>query len=298
MTEEASEPIVDNPTNAGTQQTDGNEPTSVSAGGQPTGEPQAAPAGEPNEEVQKISRLETELDRYKKFAQTLNIAPDSDLIDQVASGVITPEQALERTGVTKPPQPAAQPSTAQDRIGQILAKKASNQRVNEDDIFDLAEAVREGIGEIRQGYETSSQQQLIEKCAAVTTQVLGNDALYKETPDNIKQLETDVFLASTDYQVGAEISKLPEQQQRGYYTPQTYNYYAKKNLEDGYGKLREHWINHGRELERGGNPPSNPVVNPISTNTGSAPVTAPTERPTIDNLDARAAAYIQNQGQL
>ena len=295
---EASEPIVDNPTNAGTQQTDGNEPTSVSAGGQPTGEPQAAPAGEPNEEVQKISRLETELDRYKKFAQTLNIAPDSDLIDQVASGVITPEQALERTGVTKPPQPAAQPSTAQDRIGQILAKKASNQRVNEDDIFDLAEAVREGIGEIRQGYETSSQQQLIEKCAAVTTQVLGNDALYKETPDNIKQLETDVFLASTDYQVGAEISKLPEQQQRGYYTPQTYNYYAKKNLEDGYGKLREHWINHGRELERGGNPPSNPVVNPISTNTGSAPVTAPTERPTIDNLDARAAAYIQNQGQL
>ena len=113
--------------------------------------------------------------------------------------------------------------------------------------------------------------------------------MHADLPDNVKEIESQVFLSSTDNLLATETKGDPR-----YLTAPNYGFYAGKNLER-LNTLRNHWIDYGKQLQKGTITPK-PSVNPISPTVGSAPITPPETPTTIDNMAERAKAYTEQHG--
>jgi hypothetical protein len=119
-----------------------------------------------------------------------------------------------------------------------------------------------------------------------------DDKYHAELPDDLKAVEELLFQGGTDLTVGQEARKSPNPQV--YFNEKTYGFYANQN-KAAYDKLRTHYINMGRKMERGGTPNPNPIE-PVSPAAGGAPVEAPQVMPTAKNMRDLAKQYLQGSG--
>lgn len=301
---------TDNPATTQDVATSGDDLTTMVADqfekhGQPSkGEPSSttepdAPtdtAGQPDSEVKpdttegKTTRLEQRLADQKKFLISLGIDPDSDTIDRFNAGLITKEQLLPTPQVPQTPQA---PQTGIEKLEvhrtKIRDKIGKGQELLQQDFLESLDIMGELASDNVKITQQTNMRNLISDCERATDAVLAGDELHSVIPEDIQEIESQVFLGSTDNFLSAETHGDPH-----YLTPKSYNFYGQKNIQN-YRKLRNAWIDYGKSLVKGSPPEPIPQVNPISSGTGSAPMKPPEKMINIDNMGAAARAYQQNQ---
>jgi len=263
-----------------------------------TPEPPADVTGQPEPEPQpdesgKVTRLEQDLAKQKKFLSNLGIDADSDFIERYNAGLISPDQLLKQAGVT--PSATEAPPNAMQRLLQHTEKVKkqvdTGKGVTEKDYLEgmaiVAEVANEGV-RLRQQTETDA---LYSQCQTATLSALDKDELHNAAPDDIKTIESQMFWVSTDNLLATDAHSLGNPE--SYFTPKSYTLYATKNMER-LQALRNHWIEHGKKLARNQIAPT-PSVNPIPATTGSGPATPPLPRIDRDNMGEAARNYAQQR---
>jgi hypothetical protein len=309
----------DNPTNAGAA-SEGDVKTDVLdnlVDTQPSGSepdsttPPASTAddtGQPDDDTQQpdsgaVTRLEQRLAQQNQMLAGLGIDPESDIAERFQRGLVSKEELLMQVGArpTAPAQPTL-PATEQkmspmDRHRQLkqrVAKQVQEGKgILENDILEALDVMEDIAAENIEVRQEANMEQTFSKCRNATLDVIGKDELHTKAPDNIKAIEQQVFLSSTDNLLATESKGDPR-----YITPDNYTFYGEKNLKR-FEALRNHWIEHGRSL--GSAPPApkpGADVNPISPTTGSAPITPPETPTTLENFQDRARAYAEQHGQV
>ena len=309
-----TEPIQpDNPTNAGAPNADGiktevldNLASQPSGGDTPTPQP-ASPTdktGQSKDDETKpddsgiADRVKQQLAQSNQLLSALNIDPESDLAERYASGLVSKEELLLRVNpqptqsVAEPQVPVA-PRQKLDNLKQRLAQSVKdNKGILETDILDVLDVMSGITEENDQLLQQTSMEKHFNECRNATLAVIEKDDLHNELPENIKAIESQVFLSSTDNLLATESGGNPKS-----LTVKNYGFYADKNLKERISTYRNHWIEYGKQLQQQATTKgSQPQVNPISPAIGSAPVT-PAETPTtIKNVSDRAKAYVENWG--
>ena len=304
---------TDNPTNADAPNTgdvktvvlDNLTGESQSSGGEPDSTPQPAPSadvtGQPKDDVTppdddgKLSRLEQMLAQNNQLLTALGIDSESDIAERFQKGLVSKEELLLRAGVQVPAKTeptATEPVSAVDRFNQLQQRLkqsvSENKGITETDILAVMDATSGLAKESAKAQENVDMERRFNDCRSATLAVIDKDAMHVDLPDNIKEIESQVFLSSTDNLLATETKGDPR-----YLTAQNYSFYADKNLER-LNTLRNHWIEYGRNAKPA--PPVPNQVNPISPTVGSAPITPPETPTTLENMNERAKAYIQLHG--
>jgi len=225
----------------------------------------------------------------------LGVSSESDIVDQYINGIITKDQAL---SMAKPAEASKPPveQAPREKIRQI-AQKAQKGEANQ---VDFAEAL-EAIDKMAQGYDEQGQQSLIEEnvkqCKSAVDLVIGQDTVHADLPENIKEIESQVFLSSTDNLLTKGANDLVVhgiKVDRTYFTPQRYGYFAKKNI-DRLNTWRNYYIDLGAKRATTNIQGGKPQVNPMSPSSGGAPITPAKPKITLDNMSEAARRYIEKQ---
>lgn len=311
---------TDNPANTGAQsggdvKTDVldnlTDKTSQPSGGEPASTSQPASAtdvtGQPPDDVTKpdddsgaADRLKQQLAESNRLLAALNIDPDSDLAERYSKGLVSKEEVLLRVNPQPQPQAAATepqmpvvPRQKLDNLKQRLSQSVKdNKGILETDILEVLDVVSDITEENDQLLQQTNMEKHFNECRNATLAVIEKDELHSKLPENIKEIESQVFLSSTDNLLATESGGNPKS-----LTVKNYDFYANKNLKERISALRNHWIDYGKQLQqqattKGGQS----QVNPISPAVGSAPVTPPETPTTIRNVSERAKAYVENLG--
>lgn len=250
--------------------------------GQPPGVPTPPDTG-------TAARMSQELAMQKKAFRNLGIDPDSDLFEKYADGLITVEQLLGR-------QPTQQATSALERFEQLQEKlkhKAEQTGFDTDDFLSAMDLMKEIAQENRQSQQQRDEFENMQNCDTAVRSVLATDETYSGVPEDIKEIETEFFLSSTDRTLSQDANATGRPAQ--YFTPRTYGQYAQKNL----GRLarwRDFYIEVGKKMATANMAPRKPAVNPISPNIGGAPVMPAEPTLTLDNVRQGAELYKQQQG--
>lgn len=239
----------------------------------------------------KLTRLEQKVTAQNELLQAIGINPESDVAEQYKSGLITKNQLLELAGIT---QPVTRPEISEeaspmDKIEKIISKGPNN--VDSSDFVELAKSVKDIVTDYRQKDEFSQIQNNLNQCKQVTSGIINEDEFHKTLPDDIKQIEEQVFWGSTDNFLASEAVKTKNP--AGYFNPQGYDFYGKRNLSN-YQKLRNHWIEHGKKLQQQNITPQKDVINP--TPSGGDTTVEPKPMITVENMDEAAKRYISQRG--
>lgn len=239
----------------------------------------------------KDKRLEQINSAQRQTLIALGVNPDSEAVKQFNEGLITKEELLGTAtqAVEQPKSAVDQFNEHRNNMKELMEKGKAPTAADFLKSMDLTSAVMQ---ENSQKEERGKREVLIDNCINAAGSVITNDPLHKSLPEDIQEIETQFFVASTDsvwgVATGGDQSKV---------TPANYDYYAKQNLQGPYQKLRNALIEHGRQLERGTppEPPPTPTVNPISTNIGSGPVTPAEPKVNLDNMQKAAREYAKKQ---
>ena len=256
-----------------------------------------APATETQDDG-KAARLETELNGYRKVLDTLGIDPDSDVAQKVMAGVIGKDDLVKHIAPQIanriPPQPETprEPEYAADKLRALMERVEAGDPT-QDDFKESLRIINQLVDENNQVQQQRSQQDTIARCTQAMLAPIMDDKYHAELPDDLKRVEEQMFQGGTDLTVGQEARKSPNPQV--YFNEKTYGFYADQNKQ-AYDKLRTHYINMGRKMERGGTPNPNPIE-PVAPSTGGAPVEAPKTIPTAKNMRDLAKQYLQGNGQ-
>jgi len=247
----------------------------------------------------KISRLEQRLAQNNKILTSLGIDPESDIAERYQRGLVSKEELLMRAGI-QAPQPqmdrqAARPVSAMDKLYHLKQRVGQsvkdNKGILEADILEFMDVASDLAGENVQLQQQGEMAKNLNDCRSATLSVIEKDNVHTELPDNIKEIESELFLSSTDYLLSVNAGGNIK-----YYTPSNYQFYAGKNLQR-LNNYRNYLIDLGRKTPLPPPPkPNTARVNPISSSTGSAPITPPETLTTIHNMGERARAYVENFG--
>jgi hypothetical protein len=261
-------------------------------GGLPTTEP--ATAAPQTVDNGKAARLEQEIAKYNKALKTLGIDPESDVVDKINRGLMNWDEVLNRQ-----PQPQRQsepPRRASERLAGVY-QKVSTADPTADDFKEALAVMVDAIREQEVKESAQSTQQIVSAVKSSVQSVISNDALHKQLPPDLAELEKDIFYSSTDHFVSSEAFR--SQNPNRFFTPEMYKYYAEMNV-PRYNRLRDAYIELGRKQERealtNSKPNNQTNVVPISAGTGNSPAIPAGLPITKDNMRARAAAYIQQFG--
>ena len=251
---------------------------------------------EPKTDDGKVTRLEQQLAENNKLLQSLGIDPNSDIAERLNAGVMSKQELLEHIGIAPTP-PVTQEEAPEQKLSNIL-NKIKKEGSSEQDFIDAMQTMGDMVQEIKTQGQRDNFSNNINQCVEAISTVLVQDELHKNLPADLQEIESQMFLSSTDNLVLREAQKhsgRPEEQQR-FLTPASYGFYAEKNAER-LNSLRNHWIEHGRKLQRGDQMPRTTTnVNPISPSIGAGPTAAPVPKVTRDNWQQVARNYDQNQG--
>ncbi|MHC4489124.1 MAG: hypothetical protein ACYSW7_08115 [Planctomycetota bacterium] len=249
--------------------------------GEPSSTEPTTPAdntGQPQDGTQKPddsgakTRMGQENAALRGALHSLGIDPDGEKIRQYNADLITKEELL---GTTQSPHQPQENLTAIDKLNKL---KVSVNKTIEDgqapsalDFQKTLDLVTEVFQESAQATERAEMDAVLGQCQIATEAVIGADELHKSSPENIQAIEKQVFVGSTDCYMADQTGRDPR-----YVNPKSYDFYARQNMKN-FADLRNHWINHGRELEKKGvePPPPAPGVNPISTDVGGGPMSPP-----------------------
>ncbi len=306
------------PTNAGVQSgsdvktdvLDNLTDTSQPSGGDDT-TPKPAPAtdvtGQPADDTTKpddddsgtVSRIKQQLADNNRLLAALNIDPESDLAERYSSGLVSKEELLLRVNPQPQPQSVIEPQATVaprqklDNLKQRLSQSVKDGKgIQETDILEVLGVVSDITEETDQLRQQTDTEKHFNECRNATLAVIERDELHKALPENIKVIESQVFLSSTDNLLATESGGNPKS-----FTIKNYDFYATKNLKERISAYRNHWIGVGKQLQQQATTKgSQTQVNPISPTVGSAPVT-PVETPTtLSNMEERARKYVEDLG--
>jgi len=243
------------------------EPTATAdvAGQTDSGTPEPEDFGE-------TKRLEQINAGQRTLLTNLGIDPDSDKVRQFSAGLITKEELLQA------PVQSVQPTeiVGADRLAKLTISVAEQRKKGElptaNDFYELLEVTSQMAEEGRQKDYRAEVDKTTLQCIGAAGDVIEGDEIHRSLPEDIQEIEKQVFVASTDRLWAESTGASPQQ-----YTPSAYKYYAKQNIEGSYDKLRNAWIEYGKNLGKG--PPPEPSVNtninPISSVEGGAPMSQP-----------------------
>lgn len=253
-------------------------------GAEPTGDATVDPE---TTDFGKTKRAEQELAKYRRVMEVLGIDPESDIADRVAQGLISKEEVLGHNV----PRPAVR-ETPMERLTK-LTQKIEHGHPTEGDFREAMKIISEFVSEQSVREQNAQMQAVVDSCRNAVVGVLAADKMHSEMPDDVRALEEQMFIASTDNLLTQEASKLPDP--RRYFNPQAYQFFAQKNAQS-LKALRDYYINQGRAMERQAltRPPQNPNVSPVSPNVGDGPVTIPQPRLKMGaDLTRAAKTYLQ-----
>lgn len=239
----------------------------------------------------KVTRLEQDLASQKKAFLSLGIDPESDAIEKFNAGLISREQLLDI--VQQPaPKEAPQEVSAFEKLAQhrtnIQEKISKGEEIMQQDYLRGLDIMADLASENLKVTQQANIDNLIGQCKNAAEAVIDTDELHTALPENIREIEAQMFLSSTDSLLGEKTNG-----DQRYWTPQAYTFYAKENMES-FNTLRNAWIDYGRNLEKPKPPPTVPTVNPISSEAGGSPMAQPKEMIKLDNM-AEAARNYQKQ---
>lgn len=236
----------------------------------------------------KATRLEQEIASYKRVMEVMGIDPDSDVAQRVMSGVVSKEDLMRQIGAQQPAQQPQEAPGARERLRQLVDRVNSDEPTQD----DFKESLRIIADLVEEGSRTAEQQKAqttLQSCAQAVTDVLRQDPVHTQMPEQLRTAEEQMFLAATDFLVGAEARKTGNPQ--AFLNPRVYGFYASKAAEQ-LGGLREYYMSQGRQATRTAPKPTS--VNPIPPSTGGQPVQGPPpELITVKNMRQAAAQYLQ-----
>jgi hypothetical protein len=258
---------------------------------------QTAVAGDTKDKTDEgtVTRLQQQLAQNNKLLQTLGIEPDSDIAERFNAGLIGKQELLEYAGIAPVP-PTTQAETPEQRLANII-EKAKREGATQEDFIAAMETVGGIVKAQKEQAERSNLSNRLNECIAVVTNAIEQDDLHKDLPADLQEIETQMFLTSTDNIVMRDAKKYSrsESDYVKYLTPASYGFYADKNIER-LGKLRDYYIELGRKLQRGDQMPRTTNVNPISPSVGTGPTAPPVPQITRDNWKEAARRYVAQQG--
>lgn len=246
-----------------------------------------------------VDRLKQQLAQSNQLLAALNIDPESDLAERYTKGVVSKEELLLRVNPQPQPivtEPSQTPVSARQRLENLKRKVTQSveagKGVLETDIVEVLDVVSGITDENDHFREQTDMERHFAACRDATLAVIDKDELHNTLPEDIKEIESQVFLSSTDNLLSTQSGGNPKS-----LTVKNYDYYAYKNLNERISAYRNYWIDQGKKLQQQATTKtSTPQVNPISPTTGSAPV-VPVETPTtIENTEERARQYVENWG--
>lgn len=237
----------------------------------------------------KAARLEQEIAAYKRVIEVMGIDPDSDVAQRVMSGVVSKDDLMRQIGAQQPAEQPQQPASAHARLQQLV-ERVNNDEPTQDDFKESLQIIADLVNEQNQATEQQKVQTTLQSCAQAVTNVLHQDPVHSQMPDQLKAAEEQMFLAATDFLVGAEARKAGNPQ--AFLNPRVYGFYANKAAEQ-LGELREYYMSQGRQPIKP--PTTKPVqVNPIAPSQGGQPVQGPPpEMITVKNMRQAANRYLQ-----
>jgi hypothetical protein len=270
---------------------------------QPAATPEGAqPPDQPPADNGALTRLQQQLAKTNRLLQSLGIDPDSDVPDQFAAGLIDANSLLSmvKPGVAvagpqlTPAQPQAQQQNALAKM-QEIREKAARGEAGPEDFAEFVDLTMQAEQERQRAAEMAATQALVDRCFSAATNVLRTDPVHVGQPEEIRQTENDLFLASTDFLIN-EARMRANADPAAFMTERHYSFYGQRNLQR-LQALRNHYIEVGRQQALKGiqQKPGGQVPVPVSPAMGSGPIAPPPVRPTLDTLAARTKAYMQRQ---
>lgn len=243
---------------------------------------------QPDIDAGKITRLEQQLSDQKRLLYSLGLDPESDVAEQLNKGLINKQDLLEQIGAIVPGKPPTAPPDPMQRVDDLISKIEKSGNADVPDLVETLKALKSVAVNVAQKDQAAAMDTLYKQCRNATETVINNEESHKNLPDDISEIESQIFLSSTDNLLATETNSNPR-----YLTPAAYSHYAQKNL-GRLNKWRNHWIEQGKEIQRQSTTPK-PGVNPISPTTGAGPISPPKPRITLDNIDEATRNWINNQ---
>ncbi len=219
---------------------------------------------------------------------SLGIDPDSEKVERFNAGLITKEELLGISSTT--PQQPQENLSAIEKFNRHKTSVEKNIREGktpsaEDFLMSMqltSDIAQEGV----RAREIADMNVTLSQCESAAGSVIVDDELHKALPENIQEIEKQIFVGSTDYLMAKQTGNDPR-----YFNPQAYNFYAKQNLKESFNQLRNAWIEHGKKLASAPSPPPAPnQPNPISSSTGGGPMAQPQKMLKFDDGSMQQAA--------
>lgn len=299
----------------------------ASAGADPTatptpGEPEAAPATPVEGTVPaeadeaKMHRISQQNADYKRTLEALKIDPDSDTAEHLRTGMITlgdyvrsitPSEAT-ATPASTPPAPEISLDQQIDNLQSILDKPigpdglaAENVKEQQKAFLDVIKGQAKKLDNIVRSQKETEQISQANSSTAAINEVFNKEvapALPDGLTDEAKRTIATVFLAATDFANGELVDSHGKEKAQ---TPKGYAFSAAKIAPEFNAMIKA--------LSGIGTPTPTPTPTPAipSVHTpiapavlrpgtaGSTPPAISTEKPTLENMEARAKAYIASQ---
>jgi hypothetical protein len=251
-------------------QSQGGTPTPDQTESAVTGEPEPEPKPD---DTGKVTRLEQELATTKQLlSDTLGIDPDSDVVEKFRNGLITKEDLL---GTKAAEQPKSAIDRLRDHQESVKNRLKRGEPITPDDYVNGLELTEQIAIESSQHQQENERIKLFTDCKNAAESAILKDPLHTDLPDNIKEIETQMFLGATDNLLGMEAANHSDP--NGFLTPDHYKFYGNKSHER-YNQLRQHWIDYGAQQATKNITSTKTNINPVTSSTGSGSTTQPEQK--------------------
>lgn len=240
----------------------------------------------PPDDTGKLTRLEQQLKKQSNLLVQFGIDPDSDVADKLAAGIITKDDIL---GKTEPEKPPANKVAALK--SEIQAKLNAGKGLEENDFLRLVDLLEESNQQTNQFQEQSRVEALIGQCEDAMLNHLNADQFHVKAPENIQQIEQQLFLSSTDNLLTRDAQSFGDVS--SFIKPKTYGHYAAKNLER-LQTYRTYLIELGKQIQMQ-SITGKPGPNPVSSTTGAGPTAPPSPKINATNISEATRNYFKQR---
>lgn len=292
------------------------QPAAAPAGQATTQEPaKPAEAGADNAKFQRVSQENSNL---RKTLTKLGIDPDSDIAEQINSGLITFEDVVRMK--TTPAQSFQQPQTQAQQpapqvtldqkltnLTNILAAQKTKTEISADEYLKTQDHILGVVADLVQANQTLQQssertvnEQRLDKCVQAINDVFENE-IKSIIPAEVSQVAKSAFLGLTDINNVDLVKQIgPDRAQ----TPEGYTHTAQQAAPN-FKKLIQSVYQAGmkaatKNITTGNPNPNQPNTNVVPLTPGGGPVQPPPpdkNRFDLDNLDANVTNFLASTTQ-
>jgi len=239
-----------------------------------------------------VTRLQQDVARNNRLLSSLGIDPSSDAAERVEAGLVDPQDLL--------PRPVAAPAipehlenqSAPPSLDDIISRVQKEGGASNDDFVDALRIIQDQSIQQKNVHHQQMVNQTISDCTGAVNQVYDNAEGSQSLPDNLKEIEQQLFLSSTDNLVLEEANKTTNP--NSYMNPNAYNFFANKNA-DRFSQLRNHYMEQGRQMALTGQTIPSNTIQPLAAGDGASPNTPGQAPITGKNWKQRGRDYMNNR---